>query len=186
MLRLGVVRSNQHQSKERSNHPCSTPRPGCVGTHRDIPPEHGRTCWAPPAGYGHLHLLVRLDLTASFVHRLSPVGAVTHGFAVNRTSPGGRPCLSAVTPRYVLELEPDRAMPGAPCNLILWHGPSGGNCSRMRYLLSCWQLGRTCIRARNVSTFPTLTLFLVFDVSVHLVPLDQVTSLTPIGLAQLP
>ena len=26
---------------------------------------------APPAGYGHLNSLIRLDLTASFVHRLS-------------------------------------------------------------------------------------------------------------------
>ena len=40
--------------------------------------------WASPAGYGHPNSLIRVDRTASFVHRLfPPAGAVTHGFAVN-------------------------------------------------------------------------------------------------------
>ena len=83
-----------------------------MGTHRDIPSEHSGTCWTPPAGYGHLDLLVRLDLTASFVHRLSPVGAVTHGhtfflIVCRHVLPqGSGPPLFRSHPGYALELEP--------------------------------------------------------------------------------
>ena len=45
---------------------------------------------APPAGYGHLNSLIRVDRTASFVHRLVPLLGQLHVTYTRRRAWGDR------------------------------------------------------------------------------------------------
>ena len=46
--------------------------------------------WAPPAGYGHPNSLIRVDRTASFVHRLIPLLGQLHWSYARRRAWGDR------------------------------------------------------------------------------------------------
>jgi len=75
---------------------------------------------APPAGYGHLNSLIRVDRTASFVHRLfPPAGAVT--LDLRQTPFMGRPPLWASHARPALSDPPCGGPAGPNVNAaVLW------------------------------------------------------------------